>query len=70
MKIIIDRFEGEYAICENELEEMIKIDKNKLPAGVSEGDVLILEGEKIALDKNETQIRKEKIKKLMEKLWE
>lgn len=70
MKIIIDRFEGEYAVCENESEEMIKIDKNKLPAGASEGDVLILERENITLDKNETQKRKEKIEKLMEELWE
>lgn len=70
MKIIIDRFEGEYAICENESEEMIKIEKNKLPSEASEGDVLILEGEKITLDKNETQKRKEKIEKLIEELWE
>ena len=70
MKIIIDRFEGEYAVCENELEKMVKIEKNKLPAEALEGDVLILEGEQITLDKNETQKRKEKIEKLMEELWE
>lgn len=70
MKVIVDRFEGEYAICEMESMEMTKIEKCKLPSGVSEGDVLVIDGDKITIDHEETQRRKEKIERLMGKLWE
>jgi hypothetical protein len=70
MKVVLDRFEGEYAICENEAEEMIKIEKCKLPAGVVEGDVLIVDGDNIIIDRDETQKRKVRIEKLMGELWE
>ena len=29
--LIIDRFEGEFAVCENEKSEMINIERSKLP---------------------------------------
>ena len=43
MKVIIDRFEEEYAVCEKEDRKIINIDKNKLPSTVKEGDVLIID---------------------------
>ena len=64
MKLIIDRFEKDFAIVEAE-------DGNtySLPKGLfhccSEGDVLKLE-----FDKNETRMRKEKIKNLMDGLFD
>lgn len=70
MKVIIDRFEGKYAVCEKENLEMINIDIYKLPTGAKEGDVLIIEGNSIRIDEKETESRKERIKKLMEDLWE
>jgi hypothetical protein len=70
MRGIIDRFEGEYAICEIEADEMIKIEKCKLPKGVVEGDVVIIDGDNITIDRDETQKRKDKIEKLMGELWE
>ncbi len=69
MKVIIDRIEGKYAVCEKEDLEMIDIEIEKLPKGVKEGDVLIIEGENIQIDSEETENRKEKIKKLMDDLW-
>jgi hypothetical protein len=42
-KLIIDRFEGSYAICENEDESCLKIPKTKLPAGCREGECLIMD---------------------------
>ncbi len=44
MKVIIDRFEGKYAVCEKKNLEMIDIEIDKLPKEVKEGDVLIIEG--------------------------
>lgn len=70
MKVVLDRFEGEYAICENEAEEMIRIEKSRLPEGVVEGDVLIVVGDDIVIDRDETQKRKVRIEKLMGELWE
>lgn len=70
MKVIIDRFEGAYAICEKESGEMSKIEKSKLPTGVSEGDVIIINGDNITIDRDETQKRKDRIEKLLGKLWE
>ncbi len=69
MKYVIDRFEGEYAICENESGEMIKINKHRLPLGVVEGDVIIIDGDNITIDRDETKKRKDRIEKLMGELW-
>jgi hypothetical protein len=70
MKYVIDRFEGEYAICENESGEMIKIEKCRLPLGIVEGDVIIIDGYNISIDRDETEKRKVRIEKLMGELWE
>jgi hypothetical protein len=40
-KLIVDRFEGNYAICEREDKSMIHVPKYKLPLRCKEGDVLI-----------------------------
>jgi hypothetical protein len=40
-KYTIDRFEGNYAVCEDEKKVIIKIPKYKLPLECKEGDVLI-----------------------------
>ena len=37
MFLIIDRFEGEYAVCEREDRTMVNISKIALPQGVKEG---------------------------------
>lgn len=70
MRLIIDRFEGKFAVCERENKEMIDIPKNRLPKGAEEGDVLIIEGDKIKLDKVATEKRRERIQNLMNSLWE
>ncbi len=70
MKVIIDRFEGEFAVCEKENLDMMDIEIKKLPEGVREGDVLIIEGDDIKIDRDETENRKKRIKKLMDDLLE
>lgn len=69
MKVIIDRFEGDYAVAEAEDKSMQNILKSQLPKGAKEGDVLIIDGNNIRLDENETQLRKKRIKELEDKLW-
>ena len=63
-KLIIDRFEGDFAVCETEELNFIDIPKAALPSGAKEGDVLT-----ISLDKEETESRKEKIEGLMNSLF-
>ena len=69
MKVAIDRFEGDYAVCEKEDRTMTRIEKNRLPEGVKEGDVLIVEGELITTDVDETARRRGEVNKLMDGLW-
>ncbi len=68
MKLVIDRFEGEYAVCEKGDRTMINIHRSKLPANTKEGDVIELAGDTIKIDMVETERRSKEIKKLMDKL--
>lgn len=70
VKLIVDRFEGEYAVCENEDGTMVDIRRDKLPKETKEGDVLIVEGDTFVIDVQATLERKEYIKKLMDDLWQ
>lgn len=69
MKVIIDRFEGEYAVCEKENKEMIDIEIKNLPDDAKEGDILLIDNEKIIIDKTATENRKKYIEGLMDQLW-
>jgi len=64
MNLIIDRFEGEYAVVELPDRSMVNLPKKVLPADACEGDVI-----SITIDKDEIRDRKQKIQKLAEDLW-
>ena len=51
-------------------QKMLNIEKIKLPEGAKEGDVLIIQRDKIVIDHDETKRRKKRIKKIMDALWE
>jgi hypothetical protein len=70
MKVVIDRFEGNFAVCEKDNGEMISIERDKLPSVAKEGDALVIEQDNIYIDKDETEKRKNEIEKLMDDLWE
>lgn len=70
MKLIIDRFEGNFAVCETENKKMINIEKSKLPGEAKAGDVIIQTEDGYRIDKDGTDRRKERISKLMNDLWE
>ncbi len=69
MKVTIDRFEGDFAVCEKPDRTMLNVRKDKLPVGAKEGDTLIIEGDKIRVDSQDTAARKKSIDKLMNDLW-
>ena len=68
-KGIIDRFEGELAVVECD-DEMKDIPKSELPKDANVGDVLIFDGDKIKVSKEETGKLKKEIDDLMDELFE
>lgn len=68
--VIIDCFEEDYAVCQTDEGEILEIEKAKIPTDAKEGDVLVLEGDEISINKEETIRLRQQIKKLMEDLWE
>ena len=66
---IIDRFEGEYAVCEGEGEESLLIERAKLPKGAEAGSVLrVMKNGSLLLDIDETRRRREKIREKLRQL--
>lgn len=70
MKVVIDRFEGVFAVCETEDRRTINIEKCKLPPQAKEGDVLNIEASVITIDPESTRERKEAIDNAMNDIWE
>lgn len=64
MKVIIDRFEGEYAICELNVGQFVNIPKVLFPTA-KEGDVI-----KIEIDIKATEERKKHIEQLVNNVFE
>ncbi len=69
MQVIIDRFEGDFAVCEKPDRSMIKILKSKLPTQAKEGDVVIIEGDRIRIDPAETAKRRQAAEDMMKDIW-
>ena len=68
MKYIIDRFEGDYAVCENDAKEFIEIVKTSLPNGAREGSVIFInDNGKVTLLEDEQ--RSKRISEKMKKVW-
>ena len=69
MKVIIDRFEGDYVVCEKEDRKMIDIKKAEVPVDAKEGDVLEIDNDQITIDVAATKKRKLDIENLAKNLW-
>jgi hypothetical protein len=69
MKVIIDRFEGDFVVCEKEDRQMIDIPKSKIPSLAKEGDVLNILNDVITLDIETTEERRKYIEELTKDLW-
>lgn len=73
--VIIDRFEGTFAICEGEGHgkdiKMYAIEIAELPPGAKEGDVLeISDDGTLKVNPEATSQRRSKIKKMQDSLWD
>lgn len=65
-KLNIDRFEGNYAICELEDKTTVKVPKYKLPLDCIEGDILVQDSE--GMYQKDTPTTKTKEKRIFEKI--
>ena len=64
MKVIVDRFEGDYAVVEIAIGKCVNIPRVLVP-DEKEGDII-----KIEIEKKETEKRKKYIKDLMNNVFE
>jgi len=70
-KYIVDRFEGDFAICETKDKTFIKIERHKLPNNTKEGDFLIENDDgSFYVDIEATKERKKHIRKRLDSLFE
>lgn len=68
--LIIDRFEGEYAVCEeSETERQKRLPRVLLPQGVREGDCLVPAGDGYTIDAAETLRRRKAAQELLNRLY-
>lgn len=67
-RYIIDRFEGETAVCETQDEETIAINRADLPDNVREGMVIRRENGTYVADEQETKSRQERIRNLLKRV--
>ena len=70
MRLIVDRIEGNLAVCEKSDKSMVDIELKKLPKNVRAGDVLIEKAGKYEFDLTETEKRKKRVQALMDELFE
>lgn len=70
-EFIVDRFEGEFAVCESINDnKVINVKRENLPVNVKEGNVLKYDGKKYVIDFNLTNNLKKYIKTQINNLWE
>lgn len=69
MRVVIDRFEENYAVCEKEDRTMINLERKLLPKEAKEKDILVLQNGAIFIDSSATQERKNEIDELMKDMW-
>ena len=69
MRYIIDRFEGDTAVLEDENKEFFNVPKSILPENSNESDCLVFKDGKYIIDEETTKELKEEISDLMDELF-
>lgn len=67
--MIIDRIEGDFAVCELENREMVNIEISKLPKDIYEGAVISENENGYFIDKEEEEKIKKSIEQKMKRLF-
>ncbi len=71
VRLIIDRFEGDFAVCEGPNREIVEIERARLPEGAGEGAVLIEEDQgELRLDQAAAEERRRRIRERQQRLLE
>ena len=70
MRYIIDRFEGDIAVCEDATGHTLDIKKSKLPKNADVGDMIVFENNRYQVAKKETDLLRKEIEDLMDEVWE
>ena len=66
----IDRFEGDFAVCEDrDTGEMVDFKRDDLPQNAREGSILKYSNGKFEIDSKQEQEVSERIKQKMDNLW-
>ena len=68
-KLIVDRMEGNFAVCETETSDIINISLDILPEGAKEGSVLQFSEGKYNLLYKEEEERKKRISELQDDIF-
>lgn len=69
-KYSIDRFEGNFAVCENlETNEIVNIKSSLLPENCKEGSIIKLENNQYVLDEISTKEKQDEIKNMVNNLF-
>ncbi len=69
--LVVDRLEGEYAVCEDsETGKIKRLAKVMLPRNVSEGDCLIKEADEYKIDAISTTARRKEMQNKLNKLYD
>ena len=69
-RFTLDRIEEDKAVLECENGECVTLEVKSLPKNIKEGDVLCFEENSYFLDKEETEKRRQKIKSLMDSIFD
>jgi hypothetical protein len=64
MKVVIDRFEGNFAVIEMPNKQFINVPMQLMPEGSKEGSVISIE-----VDIAETEVRRERAESLIKNVW-
>lgn len=68
--MILDRFEGDYAICELNANTFMQIKKQCIAENAKEGDVLVKQGAMYIVNMEETMKRRARIRSKMDLLFQ
>lgn len=69
-RFTVDRIEEEKAVLECENGDCVNLEVKSLPKNIKEGDILYFEEGSYFLDADETEKRRQRIKSLMDSLFD
>ena len=70
-KLIVDRYEGQYTVCEDKEQKFFAIDTSEMPSDATPGTVICINDDGvITVDAEETERRKKRIVGKQNKLYE